>query len=358
MFDQSINKKCAQIIIMRGVKIDKTYVINLKHRKDRWQQINKNFEGTGLTLTKWDAISGKDLPDNYIKKVTTDFCYHLCSPGLIGCWLSHYTLWNHLVKQNEKNVLILEDDAFPTAHFNQRVDQILNDIPSNYDFVYFGCTGSCNPQINQLFHFWTGNSNQEIYIGNLKLGQLIYPIYPLATHAYLISNKGAKKLLNNKNMGKIFNHIDYTLATYIYQKTHKNDLNTFIMMAVNPPLINQGFAIDSEIAPPLHPIFSAPLSKMKILNTFSGDYLSNVQIAYIRKLSFPITLLFVIIVLISFILGLWFSNRVIVCYLSFLVVIYLMETIMTKNYRLMLFEMLTILIITLSSYYKIRALTK
>src|SRR5438477_11440696 len=98
-----------------GVSIDHTFVINLKKRTDRWNTINKSFSGTGIKLMRWNAVYGKDLKKDMIKKITTPFCNRFCSDFMIGCWLSHYTLWQWIVKKNLDNVLILEDDAVPVG---------------------------------------------------------------------------------------------------------------------------------------------------------------------------------------------------------------------------------------------------
>ena len=84
--------------------IDKVFVINLKKRTDRWKQINKSFKNTGLNLNRWDAINGKDLSEEFIKNNTSNLCNYFCSASMIGCWLSHYTLWKHIVEKKLDNV--------------------------------------------------------------------------------------------------------------------------------------------------------------------------------------------------------------------------------------------------------------
>src|SRR5439155_22840789 len=179
------------------IKINKIYVINLKHNKNKWKEIQKAFKNTPLKLNRFDAIYGKNLTDEEIKKVTTNFCYYFCSPGMIGCWLSHYKIWQQIIKNNEDNVLILEDDAYPTENFNKRLKEILKEIPPNYDLVYFGCSGSCDQEFDWINNLYYGK-NKTVYYNNKKLKNLIRPTKPFYTHAYLISNKGAKKFINNK----------------------------------------------------------------------------------------------------------------------------------------------------------------
>lgn len=171
-----------------GIKINKVYVINLKHRKDRWESVQEKFKGTNLKLTRFNAINGKDLNDDQIEKLTTKFCYYFCSPGMIGCWLSHYKLWEQIVKSNDENVLILEDDAYPVDDYNKRINQVLKEIPKNYDLIYFGCNGSCDEDVNWFYRLFYGD-DKEIYLNGKKSENFFRPRFPLTTHAYLISKK-------------------------------------------------------------------------------------------------------------------------------------------------------------------------
>ena len=133
------------------IKINKIYVINLKHNKNKWKEIQKAFKNTPLKLNRFDAIYGKNLTDEEIKKVTTNFCYYFCSPGMIGCWLSHYKIWQQIIKNNEDNVLILEDDAYPTENFNKRLKEILKrrTLFGNQTVVLLTSSGASNSPINR-----------------------------------------------------------------------------------------------------------------------------------------------------------------------------------------------------------------
>lgn len=330
------------------VKINKTYVINLTHRKDRWQQVNNNFKNSSLKLNRWNAVNGKKLDDSKIRELTTNFCYLFCSPGMIGCWLSHATLWKHIVKNKEDNVLIIEDDAFPVPDFNERIVRILQEIPNDYDLVYFGCIGTCEKNINWLYSLLNGKSNKEIYYKNKKLEDIVKPAFPLATHGYMVSYKGALKLLNNEKIKKIIYHIDFSLANYVY-----DDKNEFRVYALVPPLINQDFdSKTSDIATLQHPLINYPLSKIHLTNSLNMDYFNNVQISYVRKLGVPITIFFVILLGISIFFGLTFSIEFISYYLIFITSIYCLEIFINKgkNVKIMFFELILIILATLISH--------
>src|SRR3989442_3393968 len=182
------------------MSIDHTFVINLKKRNDRWKTINDKFKNTNLKLERWDAVYGKELSSEYINQHTTDFCRNFCSNGMIGCWLSHYNLWKHIVNNNLDNVLILEDDAEPINEYNNKIQGVLASIPGDYDLVYLGCMGSCSVSGHMYTKIIYGKENKNY---NEKL---MIPTRPMCTHAYLLSNKGAKKLIESDELKKINYH--------------------------------------------------------------------------------------------------------------------------------------------------------
>lgn len=278
--------------------IHKTYVINLKHRTDRWESINKNFIETNLKLNRWDAIYGKDLPDKEIENITTDFCNNFCSNSIIGCWLSHYTLWQNIVKNKETNVLILEDDAYPVPNFDKLLKLYWKQIPKNWDMIYLGCMGSCDDSafLKWFFIFYSQSENK-------KISPNVYiPGFPIGTHAYMLSYNGAKKLIENKYLKQVNYHIDKEVAKYAL-----SDPN-FKAYALNPNLVYQHFSSNySDNQNTYHPIVTYLSSKIKISNHNLDSELSTI-LFHIRKLNVTVTVFVAILALVLFCIGLFASN--------------------------------------------------
>ena len=96
-----------------------TFCINLNHRKDRWDRIEKIFNNIKLDVTRWEATT----PDKVTDKIEG-------SPGQQGCAQSHINIWRHIIKNNIDYALVLEDDVsfdikwreklsnFPYENFN------------------------------------------------------------------------------------------------------------------------------------------------------------------------------------------------------------------------------------------------
>lgn len=57
--------------------------------------------------------------------------------GEIGCFLSHYYIWQKMVESNEQEVLILEDDIKFEPYFKERAIALMNDahLVSNWDLM-------------------------------------------------------------------------------------------------------------------------------------------------------------------------------------------------------------------------------
>jgi len=85
------------------------FIINLDKSEDRL----KNYEN--IKYNRWRAVDGKELDSNHsiFKEMNNNYGPKNYNSylGTCGCFLSHITLWEHIVKNKLNNILILEDDA-------------------------------------------------------------------------------------------------------------------------------------------------------------------------------------------------------------------------------------------------------
>jgi GR25 family glycosyltransferase involved in LPS biosynthesis len=251
--------------------------------------------------------------------------------------MSHYKLWQHIVDHKLNNVLVLEDDARPAmeiSEFNERLKNL--NVPEDYDLVYLGCFGSCDTIGDNVFNLLFGKKNKDMD------EQLMIPSVPLGTHAYIISNNGAQKLLNADELKKVKYHIDYTLANYMYPN-HKD----FKVLATKTPLIMQSNDINSsDLLTNDHPIISYFFSKIKISENYNLDYIMNAQILNIRKMNINITGLLIMFAAISFLVGMLGSHDIIRNYCWGLVGMYFIEFMVKKktNWGNLIFEVFMIML--------------
>jgi len=157
----------------------KRYVINLKNRPDRL----KLFEETNPSITYETSygVNGKELtyPDlvqrgfdtnkDWIDPILNTHLTH----GEVGCFLSHYNLWQRCISSNEP-FIIYEDDAIIGEKYNE--DHITT-LLETYNFIYLG---------------WK-EMGESTSIDDV----VVVPEYPYWTLAYVVTPEAAKLLCNH-----------------------------------------------------------------------------------------------------------------------------------------------------------------
>ena len=204
--------------------IDNVYLINMDKDTERLKEVTKICDKVGIKFQRFSGVKASDLSQNILDKYIPEEIQKYGTNGMIGCGLSHLFIWQDAVKNNYKNILVLEDDVHFTDTFNEYIINALEEIPNDYDILYLGYKDlySCEAPKDSSFNY------------------IYKPYFPLLTHAMIISNKGLKKLLNL--ITKIDNHIDWSIAN------KKKDL---IIYASKKKIINQirsllGFLPENE----------------------------------------------------------------------------------------------------------------
>lgn len=250
--------------------IQQVFVINLPKRTDRWEQVKKAFEYTGLDLNRWEATDGKTLSPDYVRQVTSTFCNYFCSNSMIGIWLSHYKLWKHIAENNLTNVLILEDDAKPVENFNEKFNKYWTNMPSNWDIIFLGCfqcDGSTSGKRDNI------NGNKHLFI----------PDFPAGMHGYMISNAGAKKLV--RELKDVEYHIDIFLSSHVFNIPGKN----VQMYGFKPYLIYQDTTSESDNQGHTHLLLTKLVQIAEKPCQLPWSTSMNSQIYNIRFYDIPIT---------------------------------------------------------------------
>ena len=125
------------------------------------------------------------------------------SKGAIGCSLSHITLWNKLLNsKNNKHILILEDDVIISKNFWKKYNEIIKEIPNNFDIVYLGASNINGKQISKNIVIPTDFHKDNTYNTGM--------------YAILINKKCLKKLINNHL--PITDAIDQTMKKKLFDK--------------------------------------------------------------------------------------------------------------------------------------------
>lgn len=189
--------------------LNNIWVINLDKSKDRLDRITKNMESLHLKFNRFSAIYGKDVDQEYLDNNVKTICKTiLCNYGVIGCAASHKKLWTQLSNSDSKAYIILEDDAKLTQQSVDIINQLEPYIEQyNIDYLNLVCVN-----IGCLL------KKTEFKIGEYEFGK---PLMPLQTCGYIITKKGALKLL--EIIKKTTYHVDFEI---LYAKMF-NDLNYY-----------------------------------------------------------------------------------------------------------------------------------
>lgn len=192
-------------------------VINLDRDVQKWKEIQAKFsESEGFVLHRISAVDGK----------TCGAACRQCSSrwymtsGMTGCLESHRRLWKRCVEEG-KPMLVFEDDCVPMDSINSaKITNAISALPQDYDFGVLGYLfDDRNWQMQITRPFLQARKAKPI--------NAIWrvPAYFAGSHAYIVSARGAAKLLACK---EVF-HVDAMISR----------LKTLNLYAVNQCLFRQ-----------------------------------------------------------------------------------------------------------------------
>lgn len=180
----------------------KCYVINLPKNSDRLQNFRTNYlhsELTDVPLVVINAVNGKAMgPDikkyvspevaqgmDHVERTGTRPSEAFLTPGMIGCYLSHYKTWETILDSNDNFGAVFEDDAEIDPRVYSKGFGEISKV--NWDIILLG----------NIFTY-----GQEIEGTELKKVTYFWGL-----QGYLISREGCKKLIKHRG-DKISKQID------------------------------------------------------------------------------------------------------------------------------------------------------
>lgn len=279
-----------------GTFINKAYLINYGNK----DKAIYNFKTIGLDVDVFESNDNN----------ATGLCQEICSDEMIKQWNSHYKLWELIVKNNEDNVLILEDTAIPVGDLLEELMMISSQIPKDWDIIYLGCVGTCDKDSYTKKLISLTDSNKALKANNKILPNVIIPSFPLGLYGYMISYKGAMKLIKNKELSIARYYLDYYLAKYV--------LSDMKVYAIYPHLImNKTDNVNH------HNI---------IMGNKLSDFMNHPVIHY-RDLGVDISLYSLILFVISFLVGKYTDNVFVQRYVMLLCLVQFLDIIYIGNNR-------------------------
>jgi len=260
------------------------YIISLEQPTTLLNTIND----MGIKPILVEGVNSKTLDNETISNNTTYIASYITPKSVIGIGMAHIKAWNTFLKSGEKYGLILEDDAVFEDNFKERLDKVLNNTPKDFDILYLGCFG-CNQPIN--FSSIVLSNTGVLNLNANKVNDYVNkPLVALALHGYVLSRKGAKKLIHYIE-GSIYTHLDFhiqTLAT-------NNLIDTYV---ANELIIYQTSTDETQSSnvSNTHPLlFNNMISNYYVEKKVKASYISSLSLVRINNINLNIcSILFII----------------------------------------------------------------
>jgi GR25 family glycosyltransferase involved in LPS biosynthesis len=240
----SINLILILILFIIYININNLYVDsfidvklnNISYNVIHMKNSNQNKYNNILNIEKqinqkiniFDAIVGKNvnLKNLNIFDENIKFNFKYTFPGEVGCYLSHLLLIKQasLNTVNDYTVIFEDDFKINNDNLNEEINKIINKTNGDFDMIYLG-------NLN--------NNHKKQIIDNIYTIDSVSPLW--GTHALLINNKNANKILSN--ITNIDQAIDNKYKTII-------DANNIKAYVIYPTLVEQNTDdFKSEIRP-------------------------------------------------------------------------------------------------------------
>lgn len=177
---------------------DEIYMINLKRRPKRRKRMMATLKELGIAVKIFDAIDGKAMTTDDIKALGIDMLPGFKDPwakrtltkGEIGCFLSHYYIWQEVVEKGYEKILIIEDDVRFEYKYRAKMHYLFQEIEEkgfNWDLIYVG---------RKILR-----AKDEAYLNGSRI--LVHPSYSYWTLSYMLTQEGARKLLAQKPLNRM-----------------------------------------------------------------------------------------------------------------------------------------------------------
>jgi glycosyl transferase family 25 len=161
------------------------WVLNLQEDKPRLLFMRKQLRKLNLDYEVIPAVNGAALSAEERKLYSPEMAVQ-CSKreltlGEIGCMLSHIRMWERMLRERIRELLVLEDDVF----IGQGIIEVLKNrkkLPRDWEFENFSTDAAQAPFGQFIADIYRASRHKEAAV---------------RTSAYLINRKGAQKLLDH-----------------------------------------------------------------------------------------------------------------------------------------------------------------
>jgi glycosyl transferase family 25 len=242
---------------------DKIILLSIPRFTDRHQRVEQHLKGLAfeyfwgadkLQLDHEKAKGDGTYDEQRAKKLQRQG--KALNLGEIACSLSHRYIYEKMISEGWKKILILEDDALPCFNDMHLLPQTLSELPGDWELVYLGYLKheEITPALKLKRFFYKIASGLGLMSWSYKMVTNLLPRpysahlkkagFHDCTHAYAITLEAAKKL------AAIQTPVVYRADDLLSATIMKGELNAFI---TDPKFFDQEIfhntAISSDIRP-------------------------------------------------------------------------------------------------------------
>jgi len=160
-----------------------TFLISCDELRDRKNAACQYFASQNVNITYWRGFYGNGSGIytsrvwHYLSDDPSSYVY--ITPNMAALYVNHLFLYQHCLANDYEQVIVLEDDAHLEDNWRERMTNMMNVLPKDYDMVYLG---------------WCHEGHERTYkhVVDCLYNEINDCIF--GSHALLISRNGLKIL--------------------------------------------------------------------------------------------------------------------------------------------------------------------
>lgn len=265
---------------------------------ERLKKVAQEFKAIHTTFKPFPGV--RATRDD-VRRFGND-CKVICpADSAIGCLMAHRQVWEYMIQKGMPCIAVFEDDVRFAENFADVFPKAFAELPVEWDLLYLGCQ-TCADTTWMDGIICAGFQKMKTYSPHL-----VIPPIMIGAEAYIISQRGAQKLLEwTRNDGF---HLDFLISK------HKDSLEYF---SVFPQVAYQSAdehatSANTTVAPVLlnESIKWIQMNPKNPYDTRSLDWVLTINIFKIEPFGFPITGWWFIFILLALISSYMFGGLVI-----------------------------------------------
>ncbi|XP_023803774.1 procollagen galactosyltransferase 1, partial [Cyanistes caeruleus] len=135
--------------VLDKLGFDEVFLINLRRRSDRRARMLRTLRELGIAPKLVEAVDGRALNSSQVEALGVRMLPGYRDPfhgrplthGEIGCFLSHFRVWQEIAERGLQRSLVFEDDLRFEVFFRSRLTELMEQLEQagiSWDLIYLG----------------------------------------------------------------------------------------------------------------------------------------------------------------------------------------------------------------------------